>query len=427
MAEVTTEPVEKPVLEPWHRKPVTRVVITGVGAVTPLGVGAEVLHERWAAGECALANGVGSCDGLDFETRLSRREARRTDRFAQLALVAAAEAIEQAGWSDGPPAPRDRVGCVIATGIGGLHTIEHELETLDRQGPARLSPLGATRLMPNAAAAAVAMRYELEGESFGINAACASGAQSIGVGLRMLRSGDFDAIVVGGAEARPAKLSKALFDVMGATSAAGICRPFDRRRDGFILSEGAAVLILEREDVARKRDAPILGELLSYGASSDTHSLVAPHPEGRGAIQAMRLALERGGLEPADVDYINAHGTSTLLNDQIETLAIKAVFGPRAWEIPISTVKSAIGHLQGAAGSTEAVATLLALRRREAPPTIGLEEPDEGLDLDYVPHRARRLPDPTERERLIGLSNSFGLGGHNAAVALASGPPPDAH
>lgn len=392
--------------------------------MTPFGAGADTAYERSLAGEAAIADGRGDCEDFDPSLFLSKQEIRRSDRFTQLAAAAASEAIENAGWADDPPVPAHRVGCVIATGIGGLSTIEHELETLEARGEGRLSPLGTTRMMPNAAAATVAMRHGLQGESYGLNAACASGAQSIGAGARMLRSGEVDAMVVGGADANSPRLSFPILDVMGATSATGRSRPFDRRRDGFIPSEGAAILVLEREEIAHERGAEILGELLSYGASSDAHSLTSPHPEGRGAIQAMRQALEGAEIEPEGVHYVNAHGTSTPVNDRIETIAIKDVFGSHARRIPISSTKSAIGHLKGAAGSVEAVVTLLALRRRLAPPTIGFEEPDEGLDLDYIPGRARPLPDASEAERLVGLSNSFGFGGHNAAIVLASGPPP---
>lgn len=403
----------------------SRIVITGVGAVTPFGLGADTAFERWLAGEDAIVEGRCTCADFDPSPFMSKQEIRRADRFTQLAIAAAAGAVEQAGWGHEPPVPADRVGCVIATGVGGLGTIEHELETLDSRGTDRLSPLGPTRLIANAAAATLAMRHGLQGEAYSLVAACASGAQAIAAGARMMRSGEVEAMIVGASDALSTKLSPVMLDAMGATSPTGTSRPFDRRRDGMIPSEGAAVLVLENEEVARARGAEILGELLGYGASSDAHKLASPHPEGRGAVQAMRKALEDADIEPREVHYVNAHGTSTQLNDRIESLAIKQVLGAHAREIPISTVKSAVGHLAGASGSIEAAVTLLALRRRLAPPTIGFEQPDEGLgDLDYVPDRPRALPDAAEAERLIGLSNSFGLGGHNGALVIASGPPP---
>ncbi len=353
---------------------------------------------------------------------MSSLEIRRADRFTQLTVVAVEEAVQQAGWPDAPPAPAERLGCVVATSLGGMHTIEEAQRTLAARGPSRLSPLDTPRLMPNAAAAAVAIRYGLEGESYGLAAACASGAQAIGAGARMLAAGEADAMIVGGADARLTEMMLASLGVMRATSKTGISRPFDRRRDGFIPSEGAAMLVLEREEVARSRGAVILGELLGYGASSDAHSLVAPRPDGRGPVRAMRLAIERAGIGAQDVDYVNAHGTSTRINDQIEVDAIKEVLGARAWEIPVSSTKSAIGHLAGAAGSVEAVMTLLTLRRGLAPPTVGLEQPDDGLGLDFVPDEPRPLSRAAAGTRLIGLTNSFGLGGHNATVALASEP-----
>lgn len=397
-----------------------RLAITGVGAVTPLGVGSGTLFERWVNGECGLRDGGGVCDSFDPSDHLSRKEIRRSDRFTQLALAAAEEALVQAGWSGGPPVERERVGSVIATSIGGIHSIEEELEVLGAQGPDRVSPLGVPRLMANAASAAIAMRYDLRGESCAVVSACSSGAQSIGAGARMVLSGELDAVVVGGADAAPSTLTAAAYSLMGATSDEGVSRPFDRRRDGFVPSEGAAMMVLESSEVAGRRGAAILGWLLGYGASSDAHHLTAPHPEGRGAAQAMRMAMTRGSIEPEDVDYVNAHGTSTQLNDRIETAVIKEVLGERAWKVPVSSAKSSIGHLQGAAGSAEAVVTLLALRNRKAPPTLGLEQPDESLDLDYVPGKATSLEASDGKHGLIGLSNSFGFGGHNATVALAS-------
>ena len=257
-------------------------------------------------------------------------EIRRSDRFTQLAVAAADEAVEQAGWSEGLPVASERIGCVVATSIGGLYAQQRELEAFAARGPKRVSPLGIPRLIPNAPAATLSIRYDLRGESFGLTAACASGTQSIGAAMRMFYTDDVDAVLVGGTDTYGTDVMTAMLRVMGATSKSGVLRPFDRRRDGFIPGEGAAILALEREDVALGRGAEVLGELVSYGASNDARSLTAPHPGGRGVVQAMRIAIERAGITAEDVDYINAHGTSTRLNDRIETDAIKEVLGEHA-------------------------------------------------------------------------------------------------
>jgi 3-oxoacyl-[acyl-carrier-protein] synthase II len=395
-----------------------RIKVTGLGAVTPLGVGARKLHERWVAGECVIANGEARCDDFDPAGFLSRRELRSNDRFTQLTIAACDEAVAEAGWKEDPPCPPERIGCVIATSLGGWHTTEHELGVFNGEGPARLSPLGIPRLICNAAPASLDLRYGWRGESYALVAACASGAQAIGAGARMIQSGAVDAAVVGGADSRFSPYVRSAFELMEAVSPTGICRPFDRRRDGFVPGEGAGVLTLERSDVAEARGADGLGEVVGYGASNDAHHFVAPHPEGLGAADAMRQALASAQLEPQEIDYVNAHGTSTQLNDRAETLAIKEVFGEATEGLPISSTKSAIGHLQGAAGAVETIATLLALRDRVAPPTLGLEEPDEGLDLDYVPGSAKPLPERNGGSPLVGISNSFGFGGHNVAVVV---------
>jgi 3-oxoacyl-[acyl-carrier-protein] synthase II len=393
-----------------------RVFITGVGAVTPLGVGADALIERWSAGECGIADGLGTCRDFDAAELLDRRAARRSDRFTQLGLVAAAEALGQAGWGEGAPLHAERIGCVIGTGIGGIGTIEDQHDVLAERGPGSVSPLGIPLLMANAAAGAVAMRHDLKGQCYGTVSACAAGAHAVGSGLRMVQHGDADACVVGGAESALTPLAKAAFAAMAATSPTGISRPFDARRDGFVMGEGAGVLVLEAEDVALARGAEPLALLAGYGATADAHHITAPEPSGEGAARAMRAALHDAGRSPGDVDYVNAHGTSTPLNDRSETAAIVAALGERAHAIPVSSTKSAVGHLLGAAGAVEAVATALALQRRVAPPTVGWDEREEGLDLDYVPDVGRGLP----RDGIapVALSNSFGFGGHNAVLCL---------
>jgi 3-oxoacyl-[acyl-carrier-protein] synthase II len=396
---------------------VTRTaVITGVGAVTPLGVGARALHERWTAGVSGIEDGVGACSEYEPTDHLSTKEVRRSDRFTQLALVAAQEAIDDAGW-DGPPYERDRVGSVVGTGIGGIGTLEKQHLTLREQGPERVSPLAIPLLMANAASGVLAMRHGLEGQSFGTVSACAASSHSIGMAARLIAYGDADAVVTGGSESTLTPLATAAFRRMEATSPTGVSRPFDRRRDGFVMGEGAGILVLEEESKARERGARILGRVRGYGATSDAHHLTAPEPNGQGAARAVARALEDARVEPDGVLYVNAHGTSTPLNDRSETEAIKKALGDeRAHEVPVSSTKSAIGHLLGAAGAVEAIATLLALRDRVAPPTLNYEEPDEGLDLDYVTDGAKPLPNGDTPA--IGISNSFGFGGHNAVLCL---------
>ena len=344
------------------------------------------------------------------------KAARRAARFTQLGLAAATEALEQAGWDDGPVVEPERAGCVIGTGIGGLQTIEDQHDVLAERGAGAVSPLGIPMLMPNAAAGQVAMANGLKGECYGTVSACAAGAHAVGAGFRMVARGDADACVVGGTESAISPLSEASFGAMSATSPSGISRPFDARRDGFVMGEGAGVLILEEESAAAARGAEILAHLRGYGATSDAFHLTAPEPSGDGAARAIGAALADAGLAATEVDYVNAHGTSTPLNDRSETAALKAALGERAADVPVSSTKSAIGHLLGAAGAVEAVATVLALRERIAPPTVGWEEREEGLDLDYVPGSARELP--SNGHRPVAISNSFGFGGHNAVLCM---------
>ena len=393
------------------------VVITGVGAITPLGVGARTLHERWSAGVSGIEDGFGRAGEFEPKEHLSTKEVRRSDRYTQFALAAAREAIEDAGWDDSPPYDPERVGSVIGTGIGGLGTLENQHIILREEGADRISPLSIPLLMANAAAGVVAMKHDLRGQSFGTVSACAAGAHAIGMAERLIRYGDADAVVTGGSEAVITPLATAAFARMEALSPSGMSRPFDRRRDGFVMGEGAGILVLEEEEAARERGARILGYVRGYASTSDAHHLTAPEPSGRGASRAMELAMKDAGITAEDVLYVNAHGTSTPLNDRAETNAIKTAFGEeRAAKIPVSSTKSATGHLLGAAGAIEAIATLLALRDRIAPPTLNYDEPDEGLDLDYVPNEARPLPNGDARA--IGLSNAFGFGGHNAVLCL---------
>jgi 3-oxoacyl-[acyl-carrier-protein] synthase II len=393
------------------------VVITGVGAVSPLGVGARTLHERWSAGRSGIEDGYGRASEFDPKEHLSIKEVRRADRFTQLALAAAAEALEDAGWDDGPPGDPDLAACLIGTGIGGIDTLERQHVILQEQGADRISPLSIPLLMANAASGVVSMKHGLRGQSFGTVSACSAGAHAIGMAARLIRYGDAETVVTGGSEAAITPLATAAFTRMDALSDSGISRPFDRRRDGFVMGEGAGVMVLEEEEAARARGARILGYVRGYASTSDAHHLTAPEPTGRGASKAIELALRDADVSSDDVIYVNAHGTSTPLNDRAETNAIKVAFGEeRAKQLPVSSTKSTIGHLLGAAGAVEAIATLLALRDRIAPPTLNYEEPDEGLDLDYVPREARPLQNGDARA--IGISNAFGFGGHNAVLCL---------
>jgi 3-oxoacyl-[acyl-carrier-protein] synthase II len=393
------------------------VVITGVGAITPLGTGARALHERWSAGVCGIVDGEAPCADFEPTDHFSVKEARRADRFTQLALAAGAEAIADAGWDAEGPYDPARIGCVLGTGIGGIETLEDNHDTLRDRGAERVSPLAVPLMMSNAASAALAMRHDLRGPVYSVVSACAAGANAIGTAMRAIQCGEADAIVTGGSEAALTPLARAAFAALDATSQSGISRPFDARRDGFVMGEGAGVLVLEAAEAARERGARPLAVLRGYGATSDAHHLTAPQADGAGAAAAIAAALADAGLQPEDVDWVNAHGTSTPLNDRAETLALKRALGARAGEIPVSSAKSAIGHLLGAAGAVEAVATVLALRDRIAPPTLGWEEAEEGLDLDYVPNAARPLR-PADGRPPVAISNSFGFGGHNAVLCL---------
>jgi 3-oxoacyl-[acyl-carrier-protein] synthase II len=400
-----------------------RVVITGVGAVTPLGVGARALHAGWLAGRSGIDAGIGACSDFDPTSVMSIKDARRSDRFAQLAIAATAEAVADAGWErESPPCDPASAGCVIGSGIGGVSTFEGSCEVLRTRGPERVSPLAIPLMMGNAAAGLLAMRHGVRGPVFGVMSACASGAHAIGTAARMIATGEADAVLAGGAEATLTPLATAAFAAMEATSVKGVSRPFDARRDGFVMGEGAGVLVLESAALARGRGARVLGEVLGYAATADAHHLTAPDPTGESAALAITRALDDADLTPADLDYVNAHGTSTPLNDRSETQALKLALGERASRIPVSSTKSAIGHLLGAAGAVEAIATVLALGERVAPPTLGYEEQEEGLDLDYVPDGPRPLPSKQNGrgpKPAVAISNSFGFGGHNAVLCLS--------
>ena len=399
-----------------------RAVITGIGAVTPLGIGAGPLHERWAAGQSGIVDGAGACSEFEPKDFLSVKEIRRLDRFSQFALLAADEALMQAGWGQDLPYDPLRIGCILATGIGGIETVETQHDVMRDRGAKMVSPLGIPQYMPNAGAAAVSMRYGLQGQTYGVVSACSSGAHAVGAAMRMVQYGDADAVLAGGAEATLTAFGFACFQSMQALSPTGISRPFDALRDGFVMGEGAGVLIIEEGNAAEARGATILGEVVGYGSTSDAHHLTAPDPSGGPAARAIELALADAGAKPEEVSYVNAHGTSTQLNDAAETIALKRALGEqRAKRIPVSSTKSAIGHLLGAAGAVEAVATVLALQTRVIPPTLGYEVADPELDLDYVPGEARPLL-MANGEPPLAVSNSFAFGGHNVALALRGAP-----
>ena len=409
-----------------------RVVVTGIGCVTPLGLDVDSTWNALTAGE----SGVGPItlfNAQDYRTRfaaevkgfdpaalLGRREARRMDRFAQFAVVAVGQAISHAGLPIGE-ANSDRVGVVIGTGIGGIGTLLEEAEKLTARGPHWVSPFLIPMILPDSAAGQVAIQFGLRGPNMAVVTACATGANAIGEAAEMIRRGAADVMIAGGAEAGIVPPAVAGLNVMEAISTRNedprrASRPFDLDRDGFVLGEGAGAMVLESYDHAAGRGAGMLGEISGYAATNDAYHISAPRQDGRGAAACMQRALADAGLRLEDIDYINAHGTSTRLNDASETAAIKAVFGNRAQAIPVSSTKSMIGHLLGAAGAVEAIFCLLAMRDGLLPPTINYETPDPACDLDYVPNAPRRA------SIRRALSNSFGLGGHNACLVLSRAP-----
>lgn len=403
------------------------VVITGLGLVTPIGIGVEPFWKSLVAGRSGggpitrfdagdhpvrIAAEVGDFEPTDW---MDAREVARTDRFCQMGIAAGCLAWEDAGLSEQVnPA---RVGVVVGSGIGGLSTIEEQHDALKQGGPRRVSPFMVPRLMPNAAAAAIAMRFGLIGTNYAVVSACATGAHAIGEALEVVRSGRADVMLAGGCEAAVTSLAVAAFARMGALSTRNdapqsASRPFDRDRDGFLFGEGAGVLVLESAEHAASRGAEPIARLTGYGATADAFHVTQPDPKGAGAIAAMRMAMANAAIEPEGVDYVNAHGTSTPYNDRIETLAIKEAFGNEAKKLAVTSTKSQTGHLLGAAGAVEAAATALILKRGTIPATINLDEPDPDCDLDYVSDGPRGEGPAT------AISNSFGFGGQNACLVL---------
>jgi 3-oxoacyl-[acyl-carrier-protein] synthase II len=390
---------------------VTDVVITGRGVVSSIGEGPDVFFEGLLGKRSGIADGVGACIDFDPEVAMSPKEARRADRYTQLAVAAAAQAIDEAGLPDG--VEPERLGVLVGTGVGGLTTLQNECQAWLEGGDRAVSPHFVPMMMPNAAAGTIAMRIGAHGPGFSVSSACATGGHAIGEAARMIARGEADAVVAGGTEAALTGLCIAAFKRMGALSREGVSRPFDAERDGFVMGEGAGVLVLEREEHAKARGAEILARIAGYGASNDAFHITMPEENGRGASQAMRAVLADADASPSDVGYINAHGTSTPFNDKIETHAIKQVFNGSSTPPPVSSTKSHIGHLLGAAGAVEAIVCIEAVRRGVLPPTINYESPDPECDLDYVPEGPREAPGLE-----LALSNSFGFGGQNACLAV---------
>jgi len=402
-----------------------RVVITGIGMVTPLGPDVASNWDALVHGRSGITR-ITKFDASPYETQIAgqipdfdatkymdRKEVRRTDRFTHLGVAAASQALKDAKLDKIPDA--ERVGTAIGTGVGGLETLIDQVVLMEQRGPSRLSPFLVPMLMANAASAQISMQFGLKGPSLTHVSACASSSHAIGESGEIIRRGQADVMVTGGSEAAVLPLAIGAFSNMHAMSRRnddpqGASRPFDKDRDGFVLAEGAAVVILEEREHALKRGAQIYGELVGYGATADAYHITSPAPEGEGNARSMRMALKQAGLEPTDIDYINAHGTSTQPNDREETGAIKQVFGEHAYKLMVSSTKSMSGHLLGAAGAFEAIACLLALKEGCIPPTINYTTPDPALDLDYVPNTARAKAIKT------ALSNSMGFGGHNASL-----------
>ncbi|MBD3167794.1 beta-ketoacyl-ACP synthase II [bacterium] len=405
-----------------------RIVITGMGIVSPVGIGLDafwtgLLTGRSGAGPISRFDASEhktqfACEVKDFDPKdyMDRKMARRMDPFCQFAVAASGLAVNMAGLTEGNYEP-DRVGVVYGSGIGGLTTYEPQVNKLAEAGPGKVSPFVIPMLIGDIAAGYISMIHQFKGPNYSVQSACATASNSIGVAAMHLLLGDSDIVVCGGAEAPLTPTGVAGFNAAMALSTRNddpmtASRPFDKNRDGFVMAEGGATFILETEEHARARGAEILAELAGYGFSGDAYHLTAPAPHGEGAVRSMRAAIRNAGLTSDDIDYINAHGTSTAYNDSTETEAIKTVFGDRAYKIPISSTKSSTGHLLGAAGGVELAACVQSIRTGKLAPTINYETPDPDCDLDYVPNT------PREADVEVALSNTFGFGGHNATLVV---------
>jgi len=409
-----------------------RVVITGLGAITPLGNDVETFWSNLKNG----VSGIGKIEAFDtsaydckiggevrgFDPKAffkNPKDVRRTDRFAQLALAAAKMALDDSGIDVENLRRRDRFGVIVSSGIGGLKTLQDQLTILLTKGPSRTSPFTIPMLISNMASGLISMEYDLRGPNMCIVTACATSNNAIGESWRTIKFGDADIFLAGGSEAGIVAIGLAGFSAMKALSTRNdeperASRPFDRDRDGFVIGEGAGIVVVEELEHAKARGAKIYCELTGYGVSADAYHMTAPPPDGKGAVRAMQLALDHARVSPDEVDYINAHATSTDIGDLCETRAIKEVFGEQAYNVSISSTKSMTGHLLGGAGGIEIAACALAIRDSVIPPTINLENPGEGCDLDYTPNVAR------EKKVRVALSNSFGFGGHNATLVATA-------
>ncbi|MCL5283163.1 MAG: beta-ketoacyl-ACP synthase II [Armatimonadetes bacterium] len=405
-----------------------RVVITGVGMVTPVGIGRHEFWNNLLAGVSGIRP-ITSFDTSKFTTRfageipdfepfdyMDRKEAKRMDRFSQMAVAAAKLAIEDADLKV-DEGNSERVGVLVGSGIGGIATIEEQYKILLERGPDRVSPFLIPSLISDMATGQISILIGAKGPNSAVVTACATGTHAIGDAAEIIRRGDAEVMVAGGAEAPLTPLGVAGFCAARTLSTRNdepqrASRPFDAQRDGFVMAEGAGIVILERLDHAVRRGADLYAEVIGYGMSGDAYHITAPAPDGDGAVRAIKMALDHAGIDPQEVDYVNAHGTSTLLNDKTETTALKKAFGAHAYKLAVSSTKSMTGHLLGASGAVEAIATSLAVKHQVAPPTINYEFPDPECDLDYIPNQARPM------KIRAALSNSFGFGGHNATILL---------
>ncbi len=408
----------------------SEVVITGMGVVAPNGIGLENFWTGITEGRSGVSH-LDRFDAEDFTSQIAatvddyepsdhfgRKEQRRLDTFVQYGIVAAREAVKNAGFNiDNPEFESERAGVVIGSGIGGIGTIEKQHKRLLDRGPRRISPYLIPKLLINIVAGQVAIEFDCQGPNQALVTACATGTHSIGDAMRFLNNGEADVMLAGGSEAGVTPLGFGGFCAIKALSTRNdeperASRPFDAERDGFVMGEGAGVLVLETREHAEKRGAEIYAEVAGFGQSCDAHHITAPREDGKGAISSMRLALKDAGLQPEEVQYVNAHGTSTLFNDKSETKAIREVFGTHADDLLVSSIKSTTGHLLGAAGAVEAIASALAIRRGVVPPTVNYENPDPDCDLYYVPNKKESA------EVNAVISNNFGFGGHNATLVL---------
>ncbi|MDX2112898.1 MAG: beta-ketoacyl-ACP synthase II [Alphaproteobacteria bacterium] len=411
-----------------------RVVVTGLGLVTPLACGVKHSWERILAGKsglsaitridvsdipCRIAGQVprGQGDGeFDIDRYIEPKEQKKMDDFIHFAFGAAAEAVEDAGIASLSEEEKYRVGVMIGSGIGGLQIIEETVLTMKEKGPRRVSPFFIPAALINLASGQISIKHGFKGPNHSAVTACSTGAHAIGDAARLIQWGDADVMVAGGTEAAVCRIGLAGFAAARALSTGfndtpeKASRPWDKARDGFVMGEGAGVVVLEEYEHAKKRGAKIYAEIVGYGLSGDAHHITAPAPNHDGAFRSMKAALARAGMATSDIDYINAHGTSTPLGDELELLAVKNLFGQDAYKLSMSSTKSAIGHLLGAAGAVEAIFSILAIRDQVAPPTLNLDDPSDGCDLDLVPYK------PKERTINAALSNSFGFGGTNASV-----------